>query len=582
MSTSVAQRPSIAPGLLADLTAAAPARLVKKLDATPTLAESWTWTAGDSWTVVTDTNETVTLRPENGALSAPAHVACSCLLAPKCLHLLAVAAVLPVADSVAQEVPLVSETPAAAAAPAATVTLSASQLAAVALARRAAERLLAEGAQGAGALLRADWLRAAHAGRAESLPRLASACTRVAAALNALQTRSPGFRLDALTADVAEALTVAHALSAGEVAPAWIGVARRVYRTVGHLTLTGLFTEPVVREGGARGVRTWLRDASGRLYRLADIQPGDDQRARTTYDRGADIGDVSASHRALGRGGLFLQGATASDDGRLGSGQGVKAVLGPGVTWTPDAPDLLFARPVGAQVAVLSQASLDADDEADLVFFRARGLGAFEDAVALDAGLPEPVLARAALAVEGLPHRESLRALACAVDVTALFVGRLRWSPRPEVHLLAVGGGPALPDAVGGPRGPRARSIAGLAPGRRGPARARPGGAGDHSRPLRAAARAAGAAGARRAQRFDAHGHAARAAGRGRAGSPPGADGRRGPARARRRPRRGARAGVRGRPPPPARGRPIAHRERLGRLNRPAGANETPCPTSPP
>lgn len=143
-------RPSISPGLLADLTAAAPARLVKKLDATPTLAESWTWTAGDSWTVVTDTNETVTLRPENGALSAPAHVACSCLLAPKCLHLLAVAAVLPVADSAAQEVPLVSETPAAAAAPVATVTLSASQLAAVALARRAAERLLAEGARAPG------------------------------------------------------------------------------------------------------------------------------------------------------------------------------------------------------------------------------------------------------------------------------------------------------------------------------------------------------------------------------------------------------------------------------------------------
>lgn len=77
-------------------------------------------------------------------------------------------------------------------------------------------------------------------------------------------------------------------------------------------------------------------------------------------------------------------------------------------------------------------------------------LGAFEDAVALDAGLPEPVLARAALAVEGLPHRESLRALACAVDVTALFVGRLRWSPRPGIHLLAVGGGPALPDAWAG------------------------------------------------------------------------------------------------------------------------------------
>ena len=450
-------RPGISPGLLADLTAAAPARLVKKLDATPELAAAWTWTppaaAGEPWTIVTDTAESVQLRPVAGSVSEAAQVSCSCLLAPKCLHLLAVASILPVVESSAsQDTAPVYETSTGVSVPSPVFqTLTAPQLAAVRLVQRSGARLLAEGAQGAGAILRAEWLRAAHAGRAESLPRLAAACTRIAAGLHALQTQTASFRLDTLTEALAEAITVAHVLSTGTATAAWIGTARRTYRTVGHLTLTGLFTEPVVREGGARGVRTWLRDASGRLYRIADIQPGDDQRARAAYDRGADIGDVSASHRAVGRAGLFLQDATASDDGRLGTGQAVRAVLGPGVAWSLDAPDLLFTRTLAQQVGALTRREdLDADDEADLVFFRAEVLGAVDDAVLLDAGLSSPVFARAALAVEGLTHRESLRALACAAGAQVLCAGRVDWGPRPAIHLLAVGGTKALPDPWSG------------------------------------------------------------------------------------------------------------------------------------
>ena len=49
-------RPKIAADVSAALTAAIPPRLVKKLDAEPTLAEKWTWTVAG---VTTDKGETV-------------------------------------------------------------------------------------------------------------------------------------------------------------------------------------------------------------------------------------------------------------------------------------------------------------------------------------------------------------------------------------------------------------------------------------------------------------------------------------------------------------------------------------------
>ncbi len=456
-------RPSISPGLLAEITTAAPARLVKKLDATPTLAESWAWAGADAnapTVVTTDSGERVTLTPAEGTLSQAAQLACSCLLSPRCLHLLAVATLLPIANAAAAQAPggdaPEPEPEPETAAPAEdTLALTTAQRAAVGLARRAAVRLLSDGAQGAGAVLRAEWLRAAHACKAESLPRLGQACQRVAQGLHGLQTSSAAFRLDDLLDDVGLALRLLYGLSGETAAASLLGSARRVYRNVGHLILTGLFTEPVSAETGARGVVTWLRDAQGRLYRHADIQPGDAQRARAAYDRGADIGDVSASHRVLARAGLLLQDATVSEDGRLGSGKKVRAVLAQPQRWSLDAPDPLFQKPLAAQIAALTKGAAlsalsDDDDGAALVFFRAKILGAARDRLVLDAGLTEPVRARAALNAEALSHRDTLRVLAGAPGLELLCAARFVQRLVPEVELLAVGGTPHLPESWGG------------------------------------------------------------------------------------------------------------------------------------
>lgn len=85
-------RPRIAAGLLASITGAVPPRLQKKLDENPKVADSWTWSEqGDQVVVTTDKGERVLLSPGAGAIEEPQQIACTCLLSPRCLHILAVA-----------------------------------------------------------------------------------------------------------------------------------------------------------------------------------------------------------------------------------------------------------------------------------------------------------------------------------------------------------------------------------------------------------------------------------------------------------------------------------------------------------
>ena len=81
----MAERPPIPPALVAELTEAVPKRIVRKLDKKPELAESWDWSAAG---VGTDKGETVSWSLEDGTVST---LSCTCLLAPRCLHVLAVA-----------------------------------------------------------------------------------------------------------------------------------------------------------------------------------------------------------------------------------------------------------------------------------------------------------------------------------------------------------------------------------------------------------------------------------------------------------------------------------------------------------
>lgn len=439
-------KPTVSAQLLAALVAGAPPRVVKRLDAAPALAESWAWSeAAAGLQVLTDTGETVNFAAGIQTLAAVEQITCSCLLTPRCLHVLAVANVLMVSGQAAElgpaeQAPLLTES----AEP--TIALTPAQRQALGLARKAAERLLATGGSAAGAMGRAELLRAAHATRAEGLVRLAAGCAALADQLQALQTASPAFELPILCAQLAEVAAAIVQLERESVDAAWIGQARRAYSDAGHLQLNGLFCEPV-SEGGQAGVITWLCDDQGRLYRRADVQPGPAERARQAYRHSTGLGDCSADHRQLSRSTVQLQGATSSADGRLGAGQGVKAVVVGANSWSASGPALRFAEPLATQLARAARASSE-DRASSLLFLNAEILGVDGRALLLQAVAAEPhpgPLVRAFAPPGDIAAREALRALGCAPGQTIQCVARLRGLGRRGVDLLAVSVGPKAP-----------------------------------------------------------------------------------------------------------------------------------------
>lgn len=308
-------RPRIDAAVAAALTAQVLPRLIRKLDASPELAASWTWT---DTTVTTDRGETVTLAITDGVVRG---VTCSCLLAPKCLHVAAVVAALEPAEPRTLAPP-----PGAPGTPPSGPTRHAASAAIAGEAFRVIANVLATGAETTGAFAQAELLRSIHACRAAGLHRLATVQTRVLRSVRDLRADRPEFDLEVLTADLRDALDVAHAIEHGAATDEVIGAARREYAPVGSLRLHGLFTEAVVARSGYAGAITYFVDDRGRLFTRADVAPGDAGRAAGAYDAPAAIGDAVLPHRELGRAGLFVAEATASVDGRLGAGAKVRAV----------------------------------------------------------------------------------------------------------------------------------------------------------------------------------------------------------------------------------------------------------------
>ncbi len=302
----------IAPGVAATLLAAAPGRVRRRLDADPGMAGRWAWERdGAAWVVHAGT-ETVRIETETEAaasvVSVVEQLSCSCLLAPRCVHLLAVVAVLdpcdPEPETAAEPAGPPAEAEAAAAEAAGpktmaiaeagaqpragaetpAVQLTPRQRAAATLAWRTGAQLLVTGASAAGAVLRGDLLRAAHACQEAGLHRLGAAAVRAATGVRDLATARPEFELARLAEDVAELLAVAWRLDA-EMTPhggapkahapapppaarpaptlADIGVGRRHYEPVGTLRLHGLASEAVAATSGYAGVVTWLMLGSG-------------------------------------------------------------------------------------------------------------------------------------------------------------------------------------------------------------------------------------------------------------------------------------------------------------------------------
>ena len=425
-------RPPIDPAVAAALTAAIPPRLIKKLDATPDLADAWTWS---DTTVTTDKGETVTLAVEGGIVRS---VTCSCLLAPKCLHVAAVVSALEPAAVSGIEPPS-SDTWGRAPIPGQSADIDAGSAEIARTVFRVVADVLATGAETTGAFVQAELLRSIHACRTRGLHRLATVQTRILRSVRELRADRPEFDLEVLTADLRDALDVAHAIEQGAAGDDVVGTARREYTPVGSLRLRGLFTEAVVARSGYAGAVTYLVDDRGRMFTRADVAPGDAGRAAGAYDAPAAIGDAVLPHRELCRAGLFVSEATASADGRLGAGQKVRAVRASEPSrWDADPLAARWAAPLGDQLAQV--AAHDAAAEAarpagwDLVFVDGTivpgGLLALSTGalVRLTTPLDQRVLAA----------RDNLAVLARSPGLALRAIARVRLGAPRQLELLAI------------------------------------------------------------------------------------------------------------------------------------------------
>lgn len=438
-----------APALFADLAAAAPARVVKKLDADRGIARSWTWSDA---TVTTPGGEVVTLQVADGIASA---VTCSCLLSPRCFHALAVAAVLEIAPADGPDAPAAEAPPLPS-----TVALDASARAAAQRARVVAADILAAGASGTGTLLEVELLRVVHLARVAGLHRLAGAGLRVVQNVRALAASSDAFDAGILVEDLRELVTTAHRLDQAEVPGDAIGVARRAYEGMGHLRLVGVASEPVVARGGYGGIVTHVLDDGGGLWSIGDVMPGGEDRARGAYDLSLAMGDTTISHRALSRGGLFVQDATGSSDRRLGAGKDVKAVRASGdLGWAAPAIRARFDEPLAAQIARSYEALALPPERiargASLLFARGIVIGHDDTAVLLRSERPNNVL-RLMARPGSLATFENLRQLAGGEGLGLEVVAHLVPEAPRTLGLIAFGPwNPVEPSDGAAPPNPR-------------------------------------------------------------------------------------------------------------------------------
>ncbi|MGV9588075.1 hypothetical protein [Streptomyces tendae] len=387
--------PPVDPSVTAQLVAALTPRLRKRLDAgVAKLAGRPVARDGDIVRLAVDDDTDLELHAPGGVVTTAEAIRCGCLLAPDCLHRAAAASAAPVAempdpvaeipDPVAGEpsltkaprtapptsVPVTTspatagsaadDAPAGAVDPAPESATPAQRTAAAAL-HDAAAAVLEAGADGAGAVLQAELLRAAHTARLAGLPRAAGRAVAVVTALRAARDADPAHRLGDLTTALRDVLLLAHRLpeAAGPELAGLRGRVRQPYTPDGSLRLYGLFAEPVLTSTGYAGTVTWTADAAGRLYTVPDVAPGGAARAAGSADRAVRIGDTSLTHRELSRAGLAVSGATVSPTGRLGAGAGVRAVRAPGASWRAEPLDRLWAVPVAEQIARALASDLD-------------------------------------------------------------------------------------------------------------------------------------------------------------------------------------------------------------------------------
>ncbi|MFH8804157.1 hypothetical protein ACH4F6_31965 [Streptomyces sp. NPDC017936] len=434
--------PPVAPSVTAELVEALSPRLRKRLDSgIAKLASRPAVRDGDTVRIAVDDATDLELHAPGGAVTSADAIRCGCLLAPDCLHRAAAASAAPVARDTADASGAVrgeapdGEGPGEEAPEAETADQGLRTAARAVF--DAAAAVLEAGSDGAGAVLQAELLRAAHTARLAGLPRASAAAVSVVTGVRAARSADPAYRLADLAGAVRDVLGVAHRLprATGQDLADLRGTVRQPYRPDGSLRLYGLFSEPVLTATGYAGAVTWTADADGRLHTVSDVAPGGPGRAVGAAGRAVRIGDTALTHRELSRAGLAVSGATVSPTGRLGAGAGVRAVRASGAAWNAEPLDRLWTVPVAEQVTRAL-----ADDGHDLLFLDVTLAGtvreASGDSLLADCG---GVAVRLAAAHDdpALPYRDNLRLLAAARGCALRIVARLVPGPLPRALLLA-------------------------------------------------------------------------------------------------------------------------------------------------
>ncbi len=437
-------RPRLLPRIFAEIAESAPDRLRRKLDKNPTAANEWAWSAeGECW-VVDAGNEQVRLQTSEATVVAVEHVSCSCLLSPRCFHVLSVLSVLELSDAVPDETPA-GETETEPIETEAPAELTEEQIAAARSMWNAASAILAVGARAAGTLLQSQLLRAIHECRCQGLHRLAAAGLRGMQNIRLLRENTDTFRSEELLGDFTELLRVAWTLSHAEEAPdrEWLGVARRTFAPAGSLKLEGLFTEPILTRSGYSGVATYLLADDDTISSVSNVRPGTAERIAEAYHTGADLGGLSIPHQMLNRQAMLMQKATRSPDGRLGGGKDCRAVTTDSAGWDEGPIARRFQIQLAAQVGRVFAADELAYTEQpagwDLLFLEGMILGSDGENLFLQLNDDQAIL-RLKIAGDhpALVFRENLELLARVPGLAARFIARMLLSDPGDALALAM------------------------------------------------------------------------------------------------------------------------------------------------
>ncbi len=331
--------------VVAGIIEAMPSRLKRRAEKLSAEHDSWTITPNPLTVVIGD--NTVSF---NGT-----SLACTCLLSPKCAHCGAVALLADVAEEAAAGEPT---TPVAAVTDTTTgsktgtdsgdsaggqPTRSTPPLKEITHATQLSNEVLADivehGLLGQDPLGYAHLVAALHQARIVPLPRL----ERVLTSLVSLSSRhrsgdARDVRRAAVGNAVGEALITTHLLHRNPKDLDAIGTARRAYAelTPGQDdgTFIPIYAEPVVTSSGFAGAVVTLVDSAGRFFSVGQTPPGGVADVQRVWEGPVRLGDIHTSLRNFSQHKVLISGGTASADGRIGSGKGIRAALGKPTTLT--------------------------------------------------------------------------------------------------------------------------------------------------------------------------------------------------------------------------------------------------------